>query len=521
MKKNNLKINNQKKLYSLLIIINSVTFTYYTGLRGVFPIDSFLIFNSGYNIINDFHPFKAYWSITGPFLDYLQYIIFSLFGINWASYIFHAALINTLLALISFHFFNQLGLKITYSALYSLSISILAYPSAGTPFIDHHATILSLISLIYLILAIKKKNKLYWFLVPIFIGVSFFSKQIPIAYLSIYFAFIILIFFYLNNSKNYNFLNYFFGGMIIFSFFILCLIFFKDIPIKNIIDQYFYYPISIGSTRIKSIDFNFNNVFSQFKFIYFSISPIFISLFYLLKKNFKSLDEKNDILILFLALGSAIIFLYTQIITKNQILIFFLIPFYLGVSNFFLNNYFKKRIVINFILLLLIISTFKYHLRFNVERKFMELNYVNFDFAIDSSQLDYRLKGLKWISPDFDKPELELQLLKDIKNQIIQDNIRKIIVSDYQILSTITDIKNLAPNKWFDELSVPSKNNVFFDSYKNFFNESLIKQKIKIVYVIGIEKLDYIIRILPNPNCIKKEEINKISFKIDISNCYN
>ena len=521
MKKNNLNAYNQKKLYSLLIIINSLIFTYYSGLRGVFPIDSFVVFNSGYNIINDFHPFKDYWTITGPFVDYLQYIIFSLFGINWVSYIFHSALINTILALISFHFFNQLGLKITYSAFYSLSISILAYPSAGTPFVDHHATILSLISLIYLILAIKKNKKLYWFLVPIFIGVSFFSKQIPIAYLSIYFAFIILIFSYLNNFKNYDFLIFFVGGIIIFFFFILCLIFLKNIPIKNIIDQYFYYPISIGKNRIETINFNFNNVFLQFKFIYFSIFPIFISFFYLFKKKFKSSDEKNDILILFLVIGSVIIFLYTQIITKNQILIFFLIPFYLGLSNFFLNNYFQKRIIINFILLLLIISTLKYHLRFNVERKFMEFNYFNSNLAIDSSQLDYRLKGLRWISPHFDKPELELQLLKDIKNQIIQDNNRKIIVTDYQILSTITDIKNFAPIRWFDDLTVPNKNNIFFDSYKNFFNESLIKQQIKIVYIIGIEKLDYIIRILPNPNCVKKEEINKISLKIDISNCYN
>ena len=40
---------------------------------------------------------------------------------------------------------KKLGLNKNFSLLYSLSIAILGYPSVGTPFMDHHATILSLI----------------------------------------------------------------------------------------------------------------------------------------------------------------------------------------------------------------------------------------------------------------------------------------------------------------------------------------------------------------------------------------
>ena len=65
-----------KNFYILLIIILSFSVNYYSGFRGVFPIDSFLIFDSGYKVLNNYYPFKDYWSITGPFLDYIQYIFF-------------------------------------------------------------------------------------------------------------------------------------------------------------------------------------------------------------------------------------------------------------------------------------------------------------------------------------------------------------------------------------------------------------------------------------------------------------
>ena len=63
--------------YLLILIIISFSFTCYSGYRGVYPIDSFIIFDSGYKVLNNIHPFKDYWSITGPLLDYLQSIFFN------------------------------------------------------------------------------------------------------------------------------------------------------------------------------------------------------------------------------------------------------------------------------------------------------------------------------------------------------------------------------------------------------------------------------------------------------------
>ena len=166
-----------KNFYILLIIILSFSVNYYSGFRGVFPIDSFLIFDSGYKVLNNYYPFKDYWSITGPFLDYIQYIFFSIFGVNWKTYIFHAAIINTLLSLVTFFFFNQIGLRKSYSLIYSLSICLLGYPSSGTPFMDHHASIFSLIALMTLILALKKNSNFYWYALPLILGISFFQNK--------------------------------------------------------------------------------------------------------------------------------------------------------------------------------------------------------------------------------------------------------------------------------------------------------------------------------------------------------
>ena len=110
-----------KKIFYFLIILNSFFFTFYYGFRGIFPLDSFLIFDAGFKVLNGVHPFKDYWSITGPILDYIQSILFFLFDVNWFSYVLHAALINCLIAVIVFYFFESLGLKRIYSFLYSVS----------------------------------------------------------------------------------------------------------------------------------------------------------------------------------------------------------------------------------------------------------------------------------------------------------------------------------------------------------------------------------------------------------------
>ena len=513
-------IINNNKISFFLIIFTSFFFTYYSGYRGVFPLDSFLIFDAGYKVLNNYHPFKDYWSITGPFLDYSQFIIFKFFNISWSTYIFHSAFINTLFSLFSFIFFCELGLKKIFSLIYSISIAILGYPSAGSPFMDHHASIFALMSLMCLILALKKGNNKYWFFVLLLLGLSFLSKQIPSSYLGITFLISIMIYILINKFNRFNFLIYLLSGLLFISTIVFLIIVTNDIPVKNILIQYILYPIKIGSERSESLKFGIENIIFQFKFIYFALIPIVFPAFYLFKKKNKNLKNKIDILILVTFIFSILIFIYSQLLTKNQILIFFLIPFCIGLVHYFFLNYFDNRAVIYFFIFIILISTIKFHIRFNVEKKFMELNNINIDRAIDARILDPRLSGLKWISSGFpNNTKKELKLLKEIKEQIIQEKKNKIIISDYQILPFITGNNKFAPNKWFDDLSVPNKANSYFSFYKDFFLKKIKEENIETLFIVGGQKKNYIERLYENKKCFDKTVINEISYKINISKC--
>ena len=70
---------NINKIYLLIIFLTAASFNFYYGLIGVFPIDSFFTYNAAFEILNGKYPFKDYWTITGPFLDFTQAIFFLYF----------------------------------------------------------------------------------------------------------------------------------------------------------------------------------------------------------------------------------------------------------------------------------------------------------------------------------------------------------------------------------------------------------------------------------------------------------
>ncbi len=507
----------KKYFYTILLILISILFTFYYGFIGVYPIDSFLIYDAGYKITTGNHPFKNYWSITGPILDYIQYFFFKIFGVSWFSYVLHSATINLLATLIFFHFFNQINLNLFYSFIYSLSISILAYPSVGTPFMDHHAVIFSAISVVFLILAFIKDKNIYWFFIPIFLFASFLSKQIPSSYLLILFLISICIFSIFFSTKNYKNFTYLFYGGLLSIFFLLLIFFINNIPIKNFLVQYFLYPLEIGKDRSSAVEFDLNNVIFQFKFIYFSLIPIGYILFKLIRDSYSS-DVKKDIFILVFILSSVSLFIFAQLMTKNQILIFFLIPLILGISHYFCDKYLKNKLFIYFLVTILIISTIKFHLRFNENKKFMELANIDLKLAVDSVDLDESLANLKWITPKYPKnPQDEIRNLIEIKEIILSDKTKKIIISDYQILPSILKLNTVTPNKWFDNLSVPNKDNKYFKEYKNFFIKNLISQKIETIFVFKDEEV--FLEGIFQTNCYTKENIKELLFKMNIKKC--
>ena len=144
-----MKIKNKNLIFISLIIFLaffSISFNQYHGYVGILPIDSFLIFNSGYDLLNGYYPFKDYWTIKEPFIDLVQAIFFKLFGVSWFSYVLHASAFNCLITIFTFFLMKKFNLDNGLCFFYSVCVAILTYPTAGTPFSDHHTLILCLLT---------------------------------------------------------------------------------------------------------------------------------------------------------------------------------------------------------------------------------------------------------------------------------------------------------------------------------------------------------------------------------------
>ena len=65
-------------------------------------------------------------------------------------------------------------------------------------------------------------------------------------------------------------------------------------------------------------------------------------------------------------------------------------------------------------------------MRFNQDRKFHELNYVNFELFSQGKEIDKKFKGLKWVTPEFkNNSKEEIILINEAKSYLKNDNRNK------------------------------------------------------------------------------------------------
>ena len=207
----------------VLIIFFSFFINYYYSSIGVLPQDTFAYYDTAYRILKGSTPFKDYWTVSGPFIDYFQAIIFYIFGVSWKSYIINGSIINTLVTLMFFYTIKNFNQDRLHSLFYAICFSILANPSMGTPFPDHYSTFLSLMGIFFFLIALKKEKKIFWFIVPVLFFFGFLSKQSPSSYILL--AFFVSILIYIRYWKNLSFIKYFlissiFCLLLLFTFFI-------------------------------------------------------------------------------------------------------------------------------------------------------------------------------------------------------------------------------------------------------------------------------------------------------------
>ena len=313
----------KKNIFIIILILFSLLINQYYGNKGVFPVDSFAHFDTGFRILLGEYPFKNYWIVSGPIVDYIQAVFFYIFGVNWQSYILHASLFNAILSLATFVIFRNFNLNLYYSLLYTLSFSILAYPVSATPFVDLHSAFFSLLGIYSLLLAINNQRKLYWALIPVFLGFAFLSKQVPATYVILSTGFILFLYSLVN--KKFDCIKYSLVSLVSFVFLILIFGKFQGITLSSFLDQYIFYPQTVGAERFKNLNLTYQNVIESFILIYLAIIPLFYENLKKIFSNKNYIKHNNFYIFLVLLLLTFSLILH-QLLTKNQVFIFFLVP---------------------------------------------------------------------------------------------------------------------------------------------------------------------------------------------------
>tara|TARA_Y100000590_G_C15666568_1_gene994681 strand:- start:70 stop:1638 length:1569 start_codon:yes stop_codon:yes gene_type:complete len=513
-------LNKKKIIYFFILFFFSILINQYYGSIGVFPLDSFLFFDSGYRALNGFFAFKDYWAPTGPLLDIIQAFLFKIFGVSWFSYVLHASIFNFLITIATFYTLNKFKLNISLCLFYSLLVSIIAYPVSGTPFIDHHSSIFSLLSLFSFILAIKTREKFYWFLTPIFLVLAFLSKQTPAGYIALIIITLSIIYFifYFDLSRILSMLLGLFFILIMFLIFLKV----NEINFLSFYEQYILFPLNIGEGRVENFLFplEFNRIILRYKLIYISQLTFIIIIIKQLIKNYKYLLS-TDFFIQISIILTSFSFIFHQILTFNQKFIFFIIPIFLGFSHIYYVKYFHERkYVVYLIILLSLASTIYYKHSYVDNRKFMELENVNLENFVDASIIDKKLNNLKWINYSYpDDPMKEINYLKDAINFIKNDDKNKMIITEYQFISSLMQDYIHVPSRTYNSgADHPIVNSKYFDNYKNFFIDKIIKNNIEVIYIIKPLNHSVYDSIIED-RCIKKSKINEILYSHLILKC--
>ena len=529
----NLQFNKYPKIiYLAILFFFSILFNQYYGFKGVAPIDSFLIFNSGYDLSIGYLPFRDYWSVTGPLLDLIQAIYFKAFGISWFSYVLHASTFNLLITLATFYTLEKFGLNLIYCFFYAICTATLAYPIIGTPFMDHHSAILSLIAIFIFIISLKTKSNFSWFFIPIILGLAFLSKQTPAAFMGIIIAFISTIYFVYNFDRQK--ILYFLAGSFAFLIFFIFLLFAYKISIVSFLHQYIFFPSSVGNYRMYDFLFplEFKRIFLRFKLIHFSQLILIIVLIRNIYQNFNYI-KNNEFLILLTIILTSYAFIFQQLLTLNQKYVFFIIPFLLGFSQIYFEKHFiNKKYTFLFFIIFGMISTLYYNYSYINNRKFLELSNVNFDKSINGKILDKKLKNLKWITHLYpNEPKEEILQLKKIINILKNDNRIKMVVTDYQFISVILSLYDYSPNKfWHVGVGYPPgkdapkgttySGNKYFKNYKKFFIKKLKEGEIEFVYTIKPLFGDRdVLKEIISKNCYSREIVTDIAYAETIIPC--
>ncbi len=524
---------NKKRTYKEIPAIFGITvyacyINWLSGTMGFIPIDSFGWLDTGFSILKNKLPIRDFWIFTGLLVDYMEAFFLFIFGNNWSSHLLHASFMNVLMSLVFYFFLRKNNFDQKFSIFYTISLATLCYPVSGTPFAYIHSYIFSLIAIFILLFAFESKKNTTWFILPIICFFAFISMQTPSSYIILLIIFFSSIYFL--KEKRLDNLKYFvLGGLASFLFLFIFLII-TNTPFENFLYQYILFPLTIGEGRLLNSDtaylslidqINFKRIFGDFKFIHFVLIPLLI----LAIKNFKN-NKFNLNFLNFLLISSSIALIFNQLLTANQIFIFSLIPILAAILH---KNILHSKIskhAIWLIIFIVLFATVKFHLRYNIDRKFHELENVDKSKAVDAYEIHEDLKGLQWINKLDQNPSKEITTIKKAIDVIKNDNRKKILITHYQFFSTILNEDLNILNRWYlwDNNTHPTEDHKYFNIYKEMVNKNVIKNKIQVIYLLGQDN-DFLFKNVKNyftNVCFKSKTLEEKRFSMhELINCEN
>ena len=118
-------------------------------------------------------------------------------------------------------------------------------------------------------MALKTKFKVYWFLLPIFLGISFLTKQAPTGHIFLIIS-LLSIYYFIFNFDLKKIAYCVFGALLTIFIFLIFLSFGK-ISIISFFQQYILFPLSLGESRLDFLlPLEFQRIISRFKLIHLS-----------------------------------------------------------------------------------------------------------------------------------------------------------------------------------------------------------------------------------------------------------
>ena len=185
---------------------------------------------------------------------------------------------------------------------------------------------------------------------------------------------------------------------------------------------------------------------------------------------------------------SVIAFLFNQLLTANQIYIFSLIPIIAAVIQINLVESNVNSKILFLIVFVVLFATTKFHYRYNVDRKFHDIEKIDKGLALQANSIHPNLKNLKWLTKN-DEPRNEINFLKKAIKLIENEKREITLITHYQFFSTVLD-KNLnILNRWYlwDNNTHPTENHKYFDNYRSLINKNIKSNKIEVIYLLGQE----------------------------------